>query len=59
MFYGPGSLPTARHGALALNYKVTKIAQRNVNSGFTRAKSLAAAKNLPGVVEVQAAYRRN
>jgi hypothetical protein len=35
----------------ALNYKVIEIAQRNVNSGFTLAKSLAAAKNLPEVVE--------
>jgi hypothetical protein len=34
-----------------LNYKVIEIAQRNVNSGFTLAKSLAAAKNLPEVVE--------
>jgi hypothetical protein len=33
-----------------------EIAQRNVNSGFTIAKNLAAAKTLPEVVEVQAAY---
>jgi hypothetical protein len=42
-------LPTAGQGALALNYKVIEIAQRNVNSGFTLVKSLAAAKNLPEV----------
>ena len=41
MLYGPGSLPTAGHGALALNYKVIEIAQRNVNSGFTGRSSPA------------------
>jgi hypothetical protein len=32
------------------------IAQRNVNSGFDLAKSLAGAKNLSEMVELQAAY---
>jgi phasin len=53
------SFDAAGQGSLALNHKVIEIAQRNVNSGFTIAKSLAAAKTLPEVVEVQAAYWRN
>ena len=42
-----------------MNHKLIEIAQRNVNSGFTIAKSLAAAKTIPEAVEVQAAYWRN
>ena len=42
-----------------LNHKLIEIAQRNVNSGFTITKSLAAAKTLSEVVEVQAAYWGN
>jgi len=53
------SFDAAGQGSLALNHKLIEIAQRNVNSGFTLAKSLAAAKTLPEVVEVQAAYWRN
>jgi hypothetical protein len=53
------SFDAAGQGALALNHKVIEIAQRNVNSGFTLAKNLAAAKTLPELVEVQAAHRRN
>jgi phasin len=53
------SFDAAGQGSLALNHKVIEIAQRNVNSGFTIAKSLAAAKTLPEVVQVQAAYWRN
>ena len=41
---------------LAFNRKIIDIAQRNVNSGFDLAKSLAGAKNLSDIVEVQAAY---
>jgi phasin len=52
------SFDAAGQGSLALNHKVIEIAQRNVNSGFTIAKSLAAAKTLPEVVQVQAAYWR-
>jgi phasin len=53
------SFDAAGQGSLALNHKLIEIAQRNVNSGFTLARSLAAAKTLPEVVQVQAAYWRN
>ena len=41
---------------MAFNRKIIDIAQRNVNSGFDLAKSLAGAKNLSEMVELQAAY---
>ncbi len=53
------SFDAAGQGSLALNHKLIEIAQRNVNSGFTIVRSLAAAKTLPEVIEVQAAYWRN
>jgi phasin len=53
------SFDAAGQGSLALNHKLIEIAQRNVNSGFAIARSLAAVKSLPEVVEVQAAYWRN
>ena len=43
-------------GAVAFNRKIIEIAQRNVNFGFDLAKSLAGAKNLSEMVELQAAY---
>ena len=43
---------------MALNRKIIDIAQRNVNSGFDLAKSLASAKNLAEMVELQGAYWR-
>jgi len=46
----------AGQGAVAFNRKIIHIAQRNVNSGFDLAKSLAGAKNLSEMVELQAAY---
>jgi phasin len=47
----------AGQGAVAFNRKIIdNIAQRNVNSGFDLAKSLADAKNLSEMVELQAAY---
>jgi len=46
----------AGQGAVAFNRKIIEIAQRNVNSGFDLAKSLAGAKNLSEMVELQAAY---
>ena len=46
----------AGQGAVALNRKIIDIAQRNVNSGFDLAKSLAGAKNLTEILELQAAY---
>jgi len=53
------SFDAAGQGSLALNHKLIEIAQRNVNSGFSLANRLAAAKTLPEVLEVQAAYWRN
>ena len=44
----------AGQGAAAFNRKIIDIAQRNVNSGFDLAKSLAGAKNLADIAEVQA-----
>ena len=46
----------AGQGAVAFNRKIIDIAQRNVNFGFDLAKSLAGAKNLSEMVELQAAY---
>ena len=46
----------AGQGAVAFNRKIIDIAQRNVNSGFDLAKSLAGAKNLSEMAELQAAY---
>ena len=40
------TLDAAGQGAVAFNRKIIDIAQRNVNSGFDLAKSLAGAKNL-------------
>jgi len=53
------SFDAAGQGSLVLNHKLIEIPQRNVNSGFTITKSLAAAKTLSEVVEVQAAYWGN
>jgi phasin len=46
----------AGQGTVAFNRKFIDIAQRNVNSGFDLAKSLAGAKNLSEILELQAAY---
>ena len=46
----------AGQGVAAFNRKIVDIAQRNVNSAFDLAKSLAGAKNLAEIVELQAAY---
>ena len=46
----------AGQGAVAFNRKIIDITQRNVNSGFDLAKSLAGAKNLSEMVDLQAAY---
>ena len=52
-------LNAAGQGSAALNRKVIDMAQRNVNSGFDLAKSLAAAKSVPELVELQTSYWRN
>jgi len=49
---------TAGQSATAFNRKIIDIAQRNVNTVFDLAKSLAGAKNLTDIVELQAAYWR-
>jgi hypothetical protein len=46
----------AGQGAVALNRKIIDIAQQNVNSGLDLAKSLAGAKNLSEMVELQSSY---
>jgi phasin len=46
----------AGQGAAAFNRKIFDIARRNVNSGFNLAKSLAGAKKLAEIVQLQAAY---
>jgi phasin len=50
------SFDAAGQGAAAFNRKIIDVAQRNLNSGFDLAKSLAGAKNLAEIVELQAAY---
>jgi hypothetical protein len=52
------SFDAGGQGVAALNRKVIDIAQRNINSGFDLAKSLAGAKNLAEWLELQAAYWR-
>ena len=52
------SFDAAGQGAVALNRKIIDIAQRNVNSGFDLANSLAGAKNLAEIMELQGAYWR-
>jgi phasin len=50
------SFDAAGQGAAAFNRKIIDIAQRNVSSIFDLAKTLASAKNLAEIVELQAAY---
>ena len=52
------SFDAAGQGAVALDHKLIDITQRNINSGFDLAKSLAGAKNLTETMELQAAYWR-
>jgi phasin len=52
------SFYAAGRGAAALNRKIIDIAQRNLNLGFDLTKSLAGARNLSEIVELQAAYWR-
>jgi phasin len=52
------SFDAAGQGAVALWRKIFDIAQKNLNSGFDLAKSLAGARNLFEIVELQAAYWR-
>ena len=52
------SYDAAGQASAALNRKIIDIAQRNINSGFDLAKSLASAKNLAEMVELQGAFWR-
>jgi len=52
------SFDAAGQGAAAFSRKIIDIARRNVDAGFDLAKSLAGAKNLTHMVELQAAYWR-
>ena len=52
------SFDAAGQGAMALNQKIIDIAERNINSGFDLATSLARAKNLAEVMALHAAYWR-
>jgi hypothetical protein len=52
------SFDAAGQGATAFNRKIVDIARRNVDTSFDLAKSLAGAKNLTDIVELQAAYWR-
>jgi len=52
------STPAAGQGAVAFNRKIVDIARRNMSSSFDLAKSLAGAKSLTDMVELQAAFWR-
>ena len=50
------SFDAAGWGAAAFNHKIINVARRNLNSGVDLANSLAGARNLAEIVELQAAY---
>ena len=52
------SFDTAGQGAAAFNRKIVDIARRNVDASFDLATSLAGAKNLADMVELQSAFWR-
>jgi phasin len=52
------SYDAAGQASAALNRKIIEIAQRNINSGFDLAKSLASAKTFAEIVELQGAFWR-
>ena len=52
------SFGAAGQGAAAFNRKIIDIARRNVSSSFDLAKSLAGAKSLADMVELQTAFWR-
>ncbi|MEM7192084.1 MAG: TIGR01841 family phasin [Pseudomonadota bacterium] len=53
------ALDAAGHGAAALNRKFIDITQRNLNSGFDFAKTLAGAKTLAEIMELQSGFLRD
>jgi phasin len=52
------SFDAAGQGAAVFNRKIIDISRRNLDASFDLAKSLAGAKNLADMVEVQAAFWR-
>jgi phasin len=52
------SFDAAGQGAAAFNRKIIDIARRNVDASFDLASSLAKAKNLADIVELQTAFWR-
>jgi phasin len=52
------SIERSYEGTVALSRRIIDIAERNVSSGFELAMSLAGAKNLAEVMNLQAAYWR-
>lgn len=50
------SFGAAGQGAVAVNRRFIDLAERNMNTGFDFAMGLAAARNLPEVMELQATY---
>jgi phasin len=52
------SFDAAGQGAAAFNRKIVDIARRNIDTTFDLATSLASAKNLADVVELQSAFWR-
>ena len=52
------SFDAAGQGAAAFNRKIIDIARRNLDASFDLAKSLAGAKNLTDMVELQTAFWR-
>lgn len=52
------SFDAAGQGAAAFNRKIVDIARRNVDANFDLASSLAGARNLVDIVELQAAFWR-
>lgn len=52
------SFDAAGQGVVAFNRKIVDIARRNVDASFDLAKSLAGAKNLADMAELQAAFWR-
>jgi phasin len=53
------SFDAVGQGAAAFNRKLIDLGQRNLNSVFDLAKSLAGAKNLAEIVELQSAFIRH
>jgi phasin len=52
------SFDAAGQGAVAFNRKIVDIARRNVDASFDLASSLAGARNLTDIVELQSAFWR-